>query len=292
METLDISTPVRFQSLLLATDFSPSSRSALLYSLALARRWKAHVYVANVVSPTAIFGQDAVQRSVSDAWREANTEITNQLIAGRLQGVDHKVEIRQGEVWDELQRMIGEFHVDLVVTGTRGRSGVWKLLLGSVAEKIFRNSPVPVLTVGPNAPAEAPPEGPRQILYSTGFAAQSLYAGRYALAMAEGKHMRLAMLHVIREVPADADREQLRREAEQRLRGLVPSGALPIPPETFVEFGDVADCMLEVAAQWRPDLIVLGVRRRRRDAGRAAWATAYEVVANAPCPVLTVKTPE
>jgi nucleotide-binding universal stress UspA family protein len=292
MEALDISKPVRFQNLLLATDFSPSSRSALLYSLALARRWKAHVYVAHVVSPTAMFGQEASQRAMNDAWRDANTEITNQLIAGRLQGVDHHVVIRQGDVWDELQRMINEFHIDLVVTGTRGRSGVWKLLLGSVAEKIFRNSPVPVLTVGPNAPAEAPPEGPKQILYSTGFAAQSLYAGKYALSLAEENHARLAMLHVIRNVPADADREQLRHEAEQKLQELVPSGVLPTPPEIFVEFGDVADCMLDIAAQWRPDLIVLGIRRHPRDAGRLAWATAYEVVANAPCPVLTVKTPE
>lgn len=293
MQALDLSKPIRFKNILLATDFSPSSGSALLYSLALARRWKARVYVAHVVNPTAAFRQEAVQRAVNDAWRQANTEITNQLIAGRLEGLEHQVIVRQGDVWQELDRMITEFGIDLVVTGTRGRSGVWKMLLGSTAEKIFRNSPVPVITVGPNASAEVAPEGPKRVLYSTGFAAQSLYAGTYALSLAQQYRAQVALLHVIKEAPQEQDRTPSRDEAEQRLRELVPSSlGLAHPPEVFVEFGDVADCILNLAERWRPGLIVLGIRRHAKDAGRAVWATAYSVVINAPCPVLTVKAPE
>ncbi len=295
MQPLDTSKPVKFQSVLLATDFSPASESALLYSLALARRWHARIFVAHVVNPTTIFGQDAVQRAINDAWREAHTEMTNQLIAGRLEGIENHVVVRQGDTWSELQRMIDEFHIDLLVTGTRGRSGVWKMLLGSTAERIFRMSPVPVLTVGPKAPEEAPAEGPKRILYSTGFAPQSLYAGVYALSLAEQNQAALAMLHVVKEAPeqTSAPHEELERDSKARLASLIPAQArLATPPEYFVAFGTAADAILNVAQQWHPELIVLGVRRHVGDARRITWATAYTVVSNAPCPVLSVRIPE
>jgi nucleotide-binding universal stress UspA family protein len=63
-------------------------------------------------------------------------------------------------------------------------------------------------------------------------------------------------------------------------------------PELFVEFGNAADAILKTAEQWHPELIVLGVRRPAKDAKRITWTTAYNVVSNAPCPVLTVRQPE
>jgi nucleotide-binding universal stress UspA family protein len=294
MQPLDTSKPARFQNVLLATDFSPASESALLYSLALARRWGARIIVAHVVNPSAIFGQDSVQRAVNDAWREAHTEMTNQLIAGRLEGVENHVVVRQGDVWEQIEKMIGEFRADLLVTGTRGRSGVWKMLLGSTAEKIFRLSPIPVLSVGPKSPEQAPTEGPKRILFSTGFARHSLYAGAFALWLAEHNQAQLAMLNVISGVSSESQaREQLRHEGRQKLHDLIPPAAqLPCPPELFVEFGPAAEAILKIADQWRPDLIVLGLRRHTEEGRRLSGATAYNVVCNAPCPVLTVKAQE
>lgn len=293
MQPLDTSKPVRFQNVLLATDFSAASQSALLHALGLARRWNARIFVAHVINPTTIFGQDAVQRAVNDAWRQAHTEMTNQLIAGRLQHIENHVVVRQGEIWPELERMVNEFHADLLVTGTRGRSGMWKMLLGSTAEKIYRYSPIPVMTVGPKAPADAPLEGPKRILYSTGFAPQSLYAGGYALSLAEQLQARLALVHVIQDAPPEANRGQLQSEAKAKLAGLVPSGMpLSYDPELFVQFGEASDAILELSEQWHPQLMVLGIRRQPKNAKRITWATAYNVVANAPCPVLTIKAPK
>jgi nucleotide-binding universal stress UspA family protein len=295
MQPLDASKPIVFKNVLLATDFSTASETALLYSLALARRWQARIFVVHVVSPSAILGAEAVQRAVNDAWRQAHTEMTNQLIAGRLEGIENHVVVRQGEIWPEVARMIDEFHIDLLVTGTRGRTGVWKMLLGSTAETLFRLAPCPVLTVGPKTPETAPESGPKRILYSTGFAAQSLYAGSFAISLAQQNQAQLAMLTVVKEVTNDTPqkREELTRESQQRLRELIPTDAgLPCPPETFVEFGAAADAILRVAEQWKPELIVLGVRRPHTEAKRITWATAYNVVANAPCPVLTIKQSE
>jgi nucleotide-binding universal stress UspA family protein len=294
MQPFDSSARIGFENILLATDFGPSSHSALLYSLALARRTRTRLFLAHVVNPLRLLGHDAVQRAVNDAWRNAHTEMTNQLIEGRLEGVENHVVVVQGDIWEELSRMIQKFKADLLVVGTHGRTGVWKMLLGSTAEKIFRACPIPVLTVGAKLQGVPRPEGPKRILYSTGFLPQSLYAGKFALSLAQQQQAQLAMLHVVRNVENDSPQKRTEAEAESkdRLRSLIPSdAALPGPPEVFVAFGEPGDAILKLAAEWKPDLIVLGVRRPEEDARRITRATAYNVISNALCPVLTVKTP-
>jgi nucleotide-binding universal stress UspA family protein len=289
----------QFKNILLATDFSASAESALLYSLGIARRYHARVIVSHVVNPggAKLLGHDAVERAVNDAWRDAHAEMTNQLIAGRLEGIEHEVIVAQGEVWDELSKLIDKFKVDLLVTGTRGRTGVWKLLLGSTAEKIFRNSTIPVLTIGPRIAGGIPPEsGPKRVLYSTGFAPHSVQAGKYAFSIARQQQAKLAMIHVAKDFPEDSQpmRAQLERDSRHRLEGLIPQDAgLESPPEIFVDFGNPAEAILKTAEHWKPDLIVLGLRPLEDESGkRATWATAYNVVCNAKCPVLTVRMHE
>jgi nucleotide-binding universal stress UspA family protein len=291
MDAIDHGQGVNFKNVLLATDFSPVSTTALLYALSFARRWRARLFVTHIVNPTAIFGHD--ERAVNDAWRQAHEVMTDQLIAGRLEGVENHVVVRKGEVWPELRAMMQEFQIDLLVTGTRGRSGMLKMLLGSTAEVVFRHCVSPILTIGPRVPPEAPPEGPKRILYSTGFKAPSLHAGGYAMAIAERNQAELTMLHVIKELPKDAvTREQLRLQAEERMRHLLPPDLqLPSPPETRVAFGAVGPAILANAEQRNPDLIVLGLRRHEPEQ-RGVWQTAYEIVSNARCPVLSVRIPE
>lgn len=296
MQPFDSKARVSFQNIILATDFGPSAQPALLYSLALARRTRTRLFLAHVVSPVKLFGQDAVQRAINDAWRSAHTEMTNQLIEGRLEGVENHVVVVQGDIWEELSKMITKFKADLLVVGTHGRTGVLRMLLGSTAEKIFRQCPIPVLTVGAHLEGRIPSEsGPRRLLYCTGFAPQSLYAGKYALVIAQEQQAALAMLHVIPQVENDSaqKRAQLQAENAERLRSLIPAGArLPSPPETFVAFGNPGQAILKLAADWNPDLIVLGVRRPEANSRLIARPTAYNVVSNAPCPVLTVKVPD
>lgn len=295
MPPLDLSVPVQMKKVLVATDFSPASQSALLYALALARRRKAMVYVAHVVNSSGIFGSESLQRAVDDAWRDTHAEMTNHFIAGRLEGIENQIVVRQGDVWEELSKLISELEIDLVLTGTKGRSGVWKMLLGSTVEKILRQSPVPVLTIGPKVTLAVPADGPKRILYSTGFSPQSLHAGRYALALASEAGARLAMLNVVTGISTESleARVRLEQEGKQKLHGLLPADlALPTEPELFVKFGSAADAILTLADDWGPQLIVLGVRRVKDEGRRISWATAYNVLANAPCPVLTIRAPE
>ncbi len=287
MDSSHTSAPVAISSIVIATDFSPASTTALLYSLAIARRNDAKVWIVHVVSDS-FFSTETQQRAVDDAWREGRRRMTEHFISGHLDGIEHKLLVEQGDIFETLTRVIEEQKADLLVLGTRGRSRIGKLLLGSVAESIFRQVPCPVMTVGPKTELQLPAEGPQRILFCTGFSAHSIAAGKLALRLAERLEAELILLHVAPE--STPNRDEYRTTSEARLLDLVPAdNLLTKPPRALVEFGTAVEKILSVAQEQHPDLIVLGVRQPESFTLRLRWATAYGVVTNAPCPVLTVR---
>ena len=292
MATLQAPKPIEIRNILLATDFDPITEAALHYSLAIARRYGAKVFLVHVVRPD-LFGGTDNRSTLDDAWRDAQRHMTDLLIGGHLHGVAHQVMVEQGDVWPVLSRKIDEIKCDLLVIGTHGRSRIGKLFLGSVAEEIFRQAACPVMMVGPNA-ARPTGKGAQKILFCTGFSAHSLHAGLYALSLAQHQKADLLMLHVIPEGPSSKkEQERIRAESCARLLALVPPDAkLPHPAQCLAEFGNAAERILAVAREQKPGLIVMGVRQPVGFARRLKWATAYAVVSDAPCPVLTVRSPE
>ena len=293
---LDASTPISMERIMLATDFDPVSEAALHYSLSVARRYGSKIYLLHVVGPEPFqfLAPDARQRALEDAWRNAQRHMTDLLIAGHLEGVQHQVLVEQGDVWEVIARKIGELYINLLVIGTHARGRVGKLLLGSVAETIFRQATCPVLMVGPRARHVTERTPGQPILFCTGFSAHSLKAGGYALSLAQHQGAKLLLLHVSKETPQTSqERQRIADDAHRKLRALIPTGTqLVSPPETIVEFGTAAERILEVAQKHGAGLILMGVRQPVGFARRIKWATAYEVVADAPCPVLTVRMTE
>ncbi len=280
-------TALKLDNILVATDFSPASKVATHYAIAIARRHKAKLHVIHVASSQS-------EGPLMDAWRAGQAEIMDHFIAGRLTGIEHDLLVKPGDVWTVLSGLIAERNVDLVVVGTRGRTGVWKFIMGSVAERIFRSSPCPVLAVGPSAEQD-PEAGIQRVLVPTGFAHQSLYAVQYALWLSEQLQSSLALLHVVTDVGQlpEQEKERIRNERKKRLQGLVPSDAhLSHPTEFFVEFGGAADQVLQTAGRWNPNLMVLGLRPAGQTPHpETAQAKAYEIVCKAACPVMTVREP-
>ena len=120
------------------------------------------------------------------------------------------------------------------MTGTHGRSGIGKLLLGSVAETIFRHAGCPVLTVGPAVSGE-----PRsivelhEILFATDFSESSLAALPYAISLAQQDRARLYLLHVLQQSTAASELFWV-----SRLRDLVPPTIeLGCAPKSFIQYG-------------------------------------------------------
>jgi len=277
---------VKLDNVLVATDFSPASGEAVLYATAIARRHNSKLFIAHVVTSRS-------ESALMDGWRAGQAEITAQLLANRLDGLEHELIVKPGQVGEVLAQLIADKRIDLVVVGTRGRTGVLKLLLGSVAENIFRRASCPVLTVGPSISGQNPEVAPERILAATGFATHSVLGVRYAIGLAQNLHASVALLHVVTdkgEVSGDA-KSLLTDERMGKLRSLIPENVgLASEPLLRVEFGSAAEKILQMAATWQANLIVLGLRSvQEATTGKATWARAYEIVSRANCPVLTVR---
>ena len=151
-------TALSVKNVLFATDFSATSEAALPYATAICRHFGSMLHTAHVLSDASILmmtgGVDYV--SLSTIYEDAHTEAKEKLdqISGRLEGIPHRNYVRHGQVWENLAGIVDENGIDLIVLGTHGRTGLGKLLLGSVAEDILRHAPCPVLTVGPKVCGE------------------------------------------------------------------------------------------------------------------------------------------
>ena len=300
MRTAELSTLVKVKNILYLTDFSQPSEAALPFATMLGRGYGARVHALHVLIPTPyVYMTPGLTTAAIEAAEEtAQTEM--QRVESRLAGLDHKTLVERGlEVWPAVRRAIEEDDVDLIVLGTHGRTGAEKLLLGSVAEEIFRRSLVPVLTIGPGVRSSVHNAGRfRRVLFATDFSPESLAAAPYALTIAQENHARLLLLVVMRKPDAAnaGDRHRFEMsvaEAMHRLYEIVPQDAkLELPPDVSVEYGEPPERIVEVARQRGADLIVIGVRDAAGRMGAATHlerATAHKIVAHAPCPVLTVR---
>lgn len=287
---------VEIKNILFTTDFSASSEAALRYAHAIARRYGSKVHILHVLAPEPRLAVPLDKfPSEFDTARHSATEQMVRLLQGDpLQGVPHDALLERGEISEVIQSIIQQHDIDLVVAGTHGHRGIKKVVLGSVAEQIFRLATCPVITIGPEAGRDGIGEGefPR-IVFATDFSPASVSALPWALSLAQENQAQLTLLHVIQEV-SEAGLEYLNEvtaACRQRLTELLPAGIGKwCRPEFFVEFGPAADTILKISEEQQASLIVMGARKRGpMAASHVPWATAYRVVCHAECPVLTVR---
>jgi nucleotide-binding universal stress UspA family protein len=300
---------IAVKNVLFATDFSSTSEAALPYATAICRRFGSTLHTAHVLSDASLLmmsgGVDYV--SMSTIYEDAHTEAKEKLdqISERLEGFPHRNYVRHGQVWKNLAGIIDENAIDLIVVGTHGRTGLGKLLLGSVAEDILRHASCPVLTVGPKVCGRAklpalqnrgrdlaPMELElRQIVCAVNFAQNSTLVAREAVSLAQEFRARLSLLHVIEDYTQLGCRPGPMEAGLVRMQSLVPNdAALQYRPEMLLEFGATAECILKVASEREADMIVLGARDSKEvGTTHMPWSTAHHVIAQAHCPVLTLR---
>jgi len=147
---------LEIRRILVPVDFSEKSERALDYAIELAKKLGAsvtlvHAYeipVYGFVDATVVATPDLAAR-LSDAAQKT----LDALVASRRdRGVPLHGVLRNGVAWEEIASVAKDTHADLIVIGTRGRRGLARALLGSVAESVIRTSDVPVLTI--HAPAD------------------------------------------------------------------------------------------------------------------------------------------
>ena len=284
--------PVAPKNILIATDFSECSERALSYATGAARRYGSTLHFAHVVPINTYYlaGPDALGVALDQAQREAAALVIRLQVAKQLAGVQHRTWVQRGYVSETLGELIAREHVDLVVMGTHGRTGLSKLVMGSVAEEVFRKSPCPVLTVGPHVPVARPGSGLKAVLFATDFSADSARALPYALSAAREFGSELTLLHVL-EPGEEMAGDPARRDSllHARLEAMLGEEAGRVRTRLEIAGGDPAERIVEVARQRGAGLIVLGLKAPQMFADRLPWLYAYRVVSQAPCPVLTVR---
>jgi nucleotide-binding universal stress UspA family protein len=298
---------IEFRRILIATDFSDASRNALRYAAAIARNHGARLYVVHVVSSVGyrMVGVDAEIYAAELAAHELKELWSKLGGSDQPSPVELELIVRRGEVFDQLEDLIQKETIDLVVIGTRGRTGLSKVVLGSVAEDIFRKVSCPVLAVGPSSDWEWPQRevgAEKAILFATDFGDASLQALPYAVSIAHRSRSKLFLLNVAK-LDTQVDQTPIFSNAREvagqgflecgmeRLRELIP-GNPTVDYEIRVTSSLPVDGILSEAAHSGAGLIVLGLHRKSLfvPTGHLPSSTAYEVVLRAQCPVLTVRS--
>jgi nucleotide-binding universal stress UspA family protein len=279
------------KNVLYLTDFSEPSEAALLFAEAVVREYEGKVYALHVFTPFPMACATPESTAAMIEGQEEWAQAEMQRLESQLIGLPHEIIMERGiGVWPSVEDAIKECAIDLIILGTHGRTGAEKLLLGSVAEEVFRRSHVPVLTIGPWARKDVH-KGAKfhRVLFATDFTPESLAAAPYAISMAQKNQARLILLNVMREKVS----EESVANAMGQLHELVPTDAESrCRPESVVQYGDPAERILQTAKERAADLIILGVRNAAGHLGAATHlgrTTAHRVVAHAMCPVLTVR---
>jgi len=145
---------IALKNILVATDFSEPSDAALAYGRALARTFGATLHVVHVVDnvPTLVYGAEAYAVPMPELQEEIDNAARKQLADLLVDNDRPPLPVRPILLTSNASAAaIVDYakseRVDLIVAGTHGRGGVAHLLMGSVAERVVRTAPCPVLTV-------------------------------------------------------------------------------------------------------------------------------------------------
>lgn len=138
--------------ILVSTDFSPCARAAWRLALRLARALGSELVLVHVIVRGTIWGEspfnaDRMRELFGDPDRRAERELDEWAAEARAAGLRVGMHVREGPAHEEIVALARDRAADLIVIGTHGRGGAKRALLGSVADKVVRLAPCPVLTV-------------------------------------------------------------------------------------------------------------------------------------------------
>jgi len=287
-----------YDDILLPYDDSEGATEVLHHAGELAHWADATItalYVADTTrdSVTLVEGQtvDVLERQGEDVVAEAAATLESL-------GVPHDTDVVQGNPAPTIVDYAERYDHDLVVMPTRGREGVSRYVLGSVAEKVVRLSSVPVLSVRmqEDEALSFPYEG---LLVPTDGSDAATHAAEHVVEFAAALDATVHALSVVddggldpdvRATAAGEESERAAREALESVESMADSRG--VDTVTHVEHGDPADVILEHVDADGVDAVGMGTTGRRGTDRILLGSVAETTVRSAPVPVLTVADPE
>jgi len=294
------------KNIICTTDFSDLSNLAVHFGIILAGEFGAKLHLCHVIdlTSTTIYGEAVLDLEV-ERIRIKNyvQEQLNQLIGDRKVNWEPLIQI--GHVSNEITRMAMEMPADLVISSTHGRSGLGRLILGSVTERLMRTLPCPLLVVrSPEQEIATPPKKGalfERILVGCDFSPDSNLALQYGVSLAQECQSELHLVHVIEPSiyknlmksgtkPGEEIQQDLRELLNKKLTGMVPKEAHNwCAPKTILLAGQPYEELMKYAVLNNIDLIVLGVRGQTLVETLFVGSTTDRVVRQAQCPVLSIR---
>jgi nucleotide-binding universal stress UspA family protein len=287
--------------ILFAADFSDNSIAAFRVACSVSIEKTTRLIVLHVVEPDwAAKGLDYLGPA---SVPPSETESLHEFLSRRLSEVyapihplDVEYRISEGPAASEIIHIADEVGANLIAMGTHGRTGLRRLLTGSIAAAVLGQAHCPVLALrSVSGRAEYKAGEIRVIVHPTDFSQVSEAACGVARSLARDHGARLVILHV---APLDiylegrfaadldpADRGRALDEMRKRLDG----PELKYPVETLLTRGREAEAIRQVAQDVACDLIVMGTHQRTGLGRLLMGSTAESVLSRADCPVLVVK---
>ena len=286
-----------FKKIICPIDFSPGSQQAMSTAARLATRLDAELELVHAVYVTLMvmggvppISPELVQQQMDDAARDLESAARD----ARSRGVKRvTTKLVSGQPWQRIVELAEVDTGELMVIGTHGRSGVARVLLGSVAEKVVRHAPCSVLVVHPHDDAKP---FLRVLCPLDASDAADGTASRAAELVEPGGV--LALLHVVElwssyfEAPQAIE---LVDELRARAAGTLDAHAdrlratTTMPVTTRVLAGNPGAETLLLLDKEPFDLVVMGSHGRTGIKRLVLGSVAEKIVRHAPCPVLVVR---
>jgi len=287
-----------YDTILVPTDGSDHAERAVEHGAVLAEAFDATLQLLTVVDIEAAAGPFSAG-GVDEAYIEDRTADEREALAERADSLSVPVEtaVETGQPAEGILDYVDDEGVDLVVMGTHGRSGLRRYLTGSVAERVVRLSPVPVLTVRATE-ASAVDDGYSDILVPTDGSERSDAAVAHAVALASAFGGRIHAVSVVNvgdiatgpEVGIPAEfLEELETAAGDATEAIAETAqAADVDAVTEVSTGRPKHELLEYVEQNDIDLVCMGTHGRTGLDRVLLGSTAEALLRQAAVPVLTV----
>lgn len=296
---------VNFDNILCATDLSDLSTIAISSGVALAKEFNAKLFVCHIVdlSTTAAYG-DIIFAPLE--LQNKTIGYTHEQLKRMMQHQTLEWEplVTAGHPPDEISKFVAMHQIDLVVSATHGRSGLKRVFLGSVTERLMRILPCPVLIVRSYENVDTGSDGFslgfKKILVGCDFSTYSELAFQYGLSLAQDFESELHLVHVI-ETPSYKDilkpstgssvspEKTLYDQLSEKLSKMVPEeSVLWCRPKTILLAGRPYEEIIKYSLLNSIDLIILGIRGRNLIEVLMTGSTTDRVSRQGPCPVLSV----
>jgi len=292
---------VRIQKILYATDFSRFAPTGIAYSSNLARRFKARLLVFHSVQAARddLFGTDVAKADPqSDQIRTRAVDKITSLMHG--QDVSWEPLIAFGDSVENIRPVVEDRNIDLVIAMSYGLSGLKRMLMGTVVERMARSLQRPLIIVRPTGDETELSAAPHRIVMSCDFSPASQVALRYTVGLTQAMGAELHLLHAI-EAPLDEDMVEPTAAPYEQVQAMLQDRVKQRLKQLLVDLNtDISGVRIEVVQgvpgegipkyvkAHEADLIAAGVKPGEKRFQFLTGSTTEALIRKAPCPLLVI----